>query len=321
MYSFPVFSVREKVPYYIVISFLLHLILLVWLGKFSPTSPAKETRVVFDVASIPLRPKAVLNPAKPVVPKPVQKKTAPPLKKRKPIPQEKAFPKAVPVDEKARFSMFKENLRGKKSTLGKNKKSVAAKQPLTAAKTPAPNKTEKTAPVNKKPAPAKTKPQKKFAINTDELFVRRKRPETVVKPKKQDFGQLLSNLDKHLEVEKYGNIGHAGEGMLSFTDSNFKAVWYGRIVKKKVIDSWFPPYAARALGLTGLTVITFRIQNKGQVTDIKIKDSSGNEYLDKSALNAIRNAGPFPHLPSDYNYDTLGVVFSFWYNLKPPPQG
>jgi len=206
--------------------------------------------------------------------------------------------------------MFKENLQGKKvlpSEPGPPKRAQAKSAP----------------PEQRPPAAPKAVPeQKEFAIRTEELFAGRKQSaDTPGKSQAMNFGQLLSNLERHLEVEKYGDVGYAGEGVLSFADSDFKSVWYGRIVKKKVVDGWFSPYAARVLGLTGRTVITFRIQHNGQITDVKVEDSSGNQSLDKAALFAVENAAPLPSLPSDYHYDTVGVIFSFWYNLRPPDKG
>jgi protein TonB len=72
------------------------------------------------------------------------------------------------------------------------------------------------------------------------------------------------------------------------------------------------------MGLTGKTVVTFRIDHNGDITDIKLSESSGNRSLDQAALNAVQSVEHFPELPVDYPRPSLGVIFSFWYNLRIP---
>ena len=318
---------KDKFVFYITASFVLHLFAMMWLGKILPGHVAKEIRVVLELAQTPITPPPakLKNPAKPAqkpIPPVIAKQTKP-----KQIPQEKSFLlKDVVVEKNVPASMFKENLSAKKTAPIPTK----ATQKIQVDKV-APPKQKTITNVIQIPKSSKTVPlvmakktfvpkdklsstQKDFAIRTEELFAKKHKILTATPP---DFREVLSNLDKNLDVEKYGDVGYAGEGILSFADENFKAVWYGRIVKQKVVNGWFPPYAARVMGLTGRSIVTFKIQRDGKITDIILKDPSGNKYLDKAALFAIENAGPFPGLPSDYDYDTLGVIFSFWYNLTP----
>ena len=44
-------------------------------------------------------------------------------------------------------------------------------------------------------------------------------------------------------------------------------------------------------------MVTFEIARDGQVSNVAIKDSSGNRYYDITAMRAIAEAAPFPKLP------------------------
>jgi len=148
-------------------------------------------------------------------------------------------------------------------------------------------------------------------------------PESATPPqstdKKPELGEVLANLEKYLNFQEYSSKTSSDEDTfgVGYTDSDFNYLWYGRIIKQRVADGWFPPYAAR-IGATGRTVITFRIQKSGAVGDIKLRETSGNESLDRAALNAVRSVSYLPPLPDDYAHDTLGVIFSFLYNLTVP---
>jgi periplasmic protein TonB len=57
------------------------------------------------------------------------------------------------------------------------------------------------------------------------------------------------------------------------------------------------PLMARQKGWEGKVKVSFIIAQDGFVRDIIITESSGAELLDKSAINAVKNASPFPRPP------------------------
>lgn len=328
MYATALGAPKGKFPRYLLTSFILHLLILIWLSKILPAPTTEEVRLALEIVPSPPKQKIMPKPkqAKPTPDIPVPPKPTPISKAPKPIPKESTFPAQPEIAKDAKFSMFEENLKAppKATKHPVPNKELAKKLPGSTAlqKTQTKQIEKKTSSTEKQPPPPPQGQTKEFAIRTEDLFVRREQPTLPpTAPSTQSRTPAFNKLFSSLEAEKYGDAGYAGEGVLSFADSNFKSVWYGRIVKKKVVDGWFPPYAARALGLTGRTIITFRIQQDGHITDIKVEDSSGNQSLDKAALFAVKSADPLPGLPSDYNYDTLGVIFSFWYNIHPPSEG
>jgi len=135
------------------------------------------------------------------------------------------------------------------------------------------------------------------------------------KPKTLDISKIFSEVERYVYLNDEGENNIGKEGEVSFDTEKFKYAWYARIIKRKVLENWFPPYAARYLGVKGVVVINFKIERDGSITNVELKVPSGNDSLDLAALNAIYGAAPFPPLPKDYSYDTLGVRFTFGYNV------
>lgn len=65
-----------------------------------------------------------------------------------------------------------------------------------------------------------------------------------------------------------------------------------------------PPVAAGVRA-----VISFRIQRDGSIADLAVRESSGFDTYDLTALRAVQNAAPFPPLPRAYTavHDSLSV--------------
>ena len=58
----------------------------------------------------------------------------------------------------------------------------------------------------------------------------------------------------------------------------------------------YPPMAKK-MGWDGRTVVTFIIMEDGGAKNIRVTESSGYKLLDKSAMEAVRNAAPFTRPP------------------------
>ena len=55
----------------------------------------------------------------------------------------------------------------------------------------------------------------------------------------------------------------------------------------------YPP-AARKNGWEGKVVVSFRLLSDGSVQDVRVVQGSGHAALDRGAIDAVRNASPFP---------------------------
>jgi TonB family protein len=94
-----------------------------------------------------------------------------------------------------------------------------------------------------------------------------------------------------------------------FDTNDFKYIYYTNQIRRKVAAQW---HWVESFG--GLRVLLyFKINRDGSVSDILVKESSGNEDYDKNALYAIRRAVPFSELPERYEGEFLGVFFEIKY--------
>jgi len=57
------------------------------------------------------------------------------------------------------------------------------------------------------------------------------------------------------------------------------------------------PATARRMGWEGKVVVAFHLLSDGSVRDVRVVQGSGYAALDREAIDAVRNASPFPHSP------------------------
>lgn len=57
------------------------------------------------------------------------------------------------------------------------------------------------------------------------------------------------------------------------------------------------PATARKMGWEGKVVVAFQLLSDGSVRDVRIVQGSGHAALDRGAIDAVRNASPFPRSP------------------------
>ncbi len=99
-----------------------------------------------------------------------------------------------------------------------------------------------------------------------------------------------------------------GKASLQVEGKNFTDDFYLNLIITKIANNWLNPLRG---GRKISTVIYFKIQKNGDVTDIEIEKSSGNKLFDQSAKRAVMASSPLPSLPESYTGDFLGVHFEF----------
>jgi len=57
------------------------------------------------------------------------------------------------------------------------------------------------------------------------------------------------------------------------------------------------PATARRMGWEGKVVVAFQLLSDGSVRDVRVVEGSGHAALDRGAIDAVRNASPFPRSP------------------------
>ena len=90
-------------------------------------------------------------------------------------------------------------------------------------------------------------------------------------------------------------------------DPNFTYGYYLDRVVRAISDQWVRPGTAEVKE----AIFYFRIQANGAVTDIVLRQSSGEADFDAKARRSIEAASPMPPLPRGYQKDFLGINLVF----------
>jgi protein TonB len=78
-------------------------------------------------------------------------------------------------------------------------------------------------------------------------------------------------------------------------------------IRRRVKRNWQPS----SPGDDRSTIVAFAIEPNGQITGLRIVETSGKERVDRDALEAIQKSAPFAPLPQSFNRDRLEVQFNF----------
>jgi len=89
--------------------------------------------------------------------------------------------------------------------------------------------------------------------------------------------------------------------------------WYVESVKRAISQNWIQTSIDPSVRAArrAHSVVTFRINRNGSVTNIRLDNSSGNRSMDDSATRALLSIDKFPTLPSDYSGSYVDVTFDF----------
>ena len=100
-------------------------------------------------------------------------------------------------------------------------------------------------------------------------------------------------------------------GTLRVGSGGFDYDFYLAVIQSKISQNFRPPPGVRA---QSQATMSFTIVKSGDVTNISLTQSSGNLLIDQAAERAIRAAGHFPPLPSQYDQGRLDIYFEFVIN-------
>lgn len=110
---------------------------------------------------------------------------------------------------------------------------------------------------------------------------------------------------------------HATRPRVQKAKASFRVVGYditpwAEEAVNKIQRNWIiEAQVMRAKGLVGISVI---IEKNGELSSIRMLNSSDVQALDEAALRAIRLSSPFPQLPDDFPSKNLEAYFEFHYN-------
>lgn len=98
-----------------------------------------------------------------------------------------------------------------------------------------------------------------------------------------------------------------GTGVTGLEGGDFPYTLYVEGMQRRIGSNWFRPQVTAGAS----TVVYFRIQRNGTITDARVVTPSGNSTFDRAALSAVRSSNPLTQLPPGYNGTYLGVHLTF----------
>lgn len=91
---------------------------------------------------------------------------------------------------------------------------------------------------------------------------------------------------------------------------------YQDMIKQRIEETrWYPEWA-KERKYEGTVRIKFSIHPDGQLGTIHILHPSGYKILDKSGVETIKNASPFPPIPKEISQNLVNIKISIVYLLK-----
>jgi len=93
--------------------------------------------------------------------------------------------------------------------------------------------------------------------------------------------------------------------------SNFPFTYYLQIIIDRVSSNWFTSLVDPGISGSFQATAYFKIHKDGQISDLRIEETSGIRSLDMSALRAVQSSAPFPPLPKDYEGEYLVIYLIF----------
>jgi len=101
-----------------------------------------------------------------------------------------------------------------------------------------------------------------------------------------------------------GGFGAAGEEAQRTAYVNE----YFLLIKDRIVRNLVFPPAARRMGWSGRVLVSFIVCRDGQVSEIRIVESTGYPVLDRNVVDTIRKAAPFPKAPVEAEL-TMPIVY------------
>ncbi|MBU1628092.1 TonB C-terminal domain-containing protein, partial [bacterium] len=89
---------------------------------------------------------------------------------------------------------------------------------------------------------------------------------------------------------------------------------YGNTIKDIIYNNWNNAFVDLKMGEKIVATVRFTILRSGQIKDIKIEKTSGNDVYDLAGIRAIKYSNPFPSLPPYFKNDLLILHFDFTYS-------
>ena len=93
---------------------------------------------------------------------------------------------------------------------------------------------------------------------------------------------------------------------------------YSSQVWRRIADAKFYPRTARKREMEGKPIVEFELRSDGQLMNYFIVRSSSNKILDKAAIDAVKNASPYPGIPKSLKLKSIRFKLPISFILNEP---
>lgn len=121
-------------------------------------------------------------------------------------------------------------------------------------------------------------------------------------------GSALANTGSTSRTPFGGTAQGAGGTGARIDVGDFCCPQYLATMQERILRNWESRQSS-----VGTTVMLFRVQRDGTITDVEVERSSGNPTLDFIATRALRLTQKIPPLPPEYTNPSLTVHLTFEY--------
>ncbi len=139
-------------------------------------------------------------------------------------------------------------------------------------------------------------------------------PKIKIDPVNFNYSDMLMEGLSTPDIPDNGNLNISewnADGQDGFGTSND----YFDMIRLKIESSKIYPETAKLRHIEGRVKIRFVVTEDGQVSSVKIVKHAGNKSLNEAALNAVRNAAPFPDPPSTLFKGALHMEITIVFEL------
>jgi len=134
------------------------------------------------------------------------------------------------------------------------------------------------------------------------------KPGTVVRPVVPGFGDPRAMTDERSNGNPMANTNTHGPISIPAAPVDFGP--YMNDLQRRIKQNWFPPKNPESKRVE----VIFKIHTGGELTDLRMYQSSGVDMVDQGALRAVQNAAPFRPLPKGAS-ESIDIQFTFDYNV------
>ncbi|MFH1413920.1 MAG: TonB family protein [Candidatus Omnitrophota bacterium] len=91
---------------------------------------------------------------------------------------------------------------------------------------------------------------------------------------------------------------------------------YAHIIQKRILENLTYPQTAKQNGFQGTVKLSLLLSYRGEVLDVVVKNSSGYQVLDDSAILLVKQNSPYPPFPSSVAMKDLWIDIPIVFQLE-----